>query len=317
MSSFVVDILSDFLGEPRKHNEISGQISFDCCACAADKDLLIGDGKGNLEINYKKGVYKCWSCKDTNNMSGYIPALIRKYGQKKHLKQYLIIKPDSRAVNYETGEKLPIEVKLPETFLSLKEKYIYDSRYQEVMKYLKIRRITQDIIDYYNIGYTTGGKHFLRVIIPSYDSYGELNYFSGRAFSWVKPKYMNDESDKTNIIFNEFKINWDATIYLVEGPFDHIVTPNSIPLLGKYISELLLETLIEKAKANIVIVLDSDAEKDAENLYRTLFYTPIGHLVKLVILPEDYDIAKIHQDFGRREVIRTLRTAKRLSRFNY
>jgi hypothetical protein len=35
------------------------------------------------------------------------------------------------------------------------------------------------------------------------------------------------------------------------------------------------------------------------------------------MLPEGYDIAKIHQDFGRKEVIRTLRTAKRLSRFKY
>jgi hypothetical protein len=317
MSSFIVDILSDFLGEPRKHTEEKGQISFDCPACAADKDLIGGDGKGNLEVNYEKGVYKCWSCKDTNHMSGYIPSLIRKYGQKKHLKQYLIIKPDSKIDKYGSEEKQLVEVKLPETFLSLKDKYIYDSRYQEAMKYLKGRRITQDIIDYYNIGYTSSGKHFLRVVIPSYDSCEELNYFVGRAFSWVKPKYMNDESDKSFIIFNENKIKWDATIYLVEGPFDHIVTPNSIPLLGKYISDLLLETLITKAKGNIVIVLDADAEKDAENLYKQLFYTPIGHLVKIVILPRDYDIAKIHQDFGRKEVIKVLRTAKRLTRFKY
>ena len=316
LSYILNSILEDFLGDCLDYNESTEQARYNCPNCSEDKGLTNGDGKGNLEVNYELGVYKCWGCKDTNNMSGYIPSLIRRYGQTKHLKQYLILKPDTKRSEYET-EKVRVEVKLPDSFLSLKNKYIYDSKYHDAINYLNKRRITQDIIDYYNLGYTTTGKHFLRVVVPSCDAYDELNYFSARSFSWVKPKYLNDKSDKSTIIFNEGKINWDATIYLVEGPFDHIVTPNSIPLLGKFISDLLLETLIEKAKSNIVIVLDPDAEKDAENLYKKLFYTPIGHQVKIVFLPEDYDIAKIHEEFGRKGVIKMLRTATRLSRFKY
>lgn len=317
MSSFVVNILEDFLGDYRKHNEDKGQISFDCPACAADKGLINGDGKGNLEINYELGVFKCWACKDINNMSGYIPNLIKRFGNKKQLKQYLILKPETKKEETESGIIIPTKIKLPDSFKSLSNQYIYDENYNLAIKYLKDRGITQKIIDYYRLGYTTSGSHFLRVIIPSYNDEGELNYFAGRAFSWVKPKYLNCDADKTNIIFNEYKINWDATIYLVEGPFDHIITPNSIPLLGKYMSDLLFETIIEKAKANIVIVLDADAEKDAENLYRKLFYSPVGHLVKIVKLPEEYDIAKIHEKLGEKGVIKFLSRAKRLKRFKY
>jgi len=316
MSSFVVDILEDFLGDHKKHNEDKGQISFDCPACAEDKGLLHGDGKGNLEVNYEQGVYKCWSCKDVNHMSGYIPTLIKKFGNKKLLKQYFILKPEIKKVD-ETIEVQRIDVKLPVTFLPLSKQYPYDENYNKAFNYLAERGITQDIIDYYKLGYTTSGSHFLRIILPSYDIAGELNYFSGRAFSWVNPKYLNCDADKTNVIFNENKVNWDATIYLVEGPFDHIVTPNSIPLLGKYMNDLLFETLIEKAKSNIVIVLDADAERDAENLYKKLFYSPVGHLVKKVSLPEEWDIARVHQKYGEKGVVHFLGRAKRLNRFKY
>jgi hypothetical protein len=46
-----------------------------------------------------------------------------------------------------------------------------------------------------------------------------------------KLKYINPKAEKQEIIFNIGKLNLDATIYLVEGVTDHIVTPNSIPLL--------------------------------------------------------------------------------------
>ena len=72
-----------------------------------------------------------------------------------------------------------------------------------------------------------------------------------------------EEAEKQEIIFNEHKINFYSTIYLVEGATDHIVTPNSIPLLGKYISPKLLELLHDNAMSYIVIVLDDDAEVNA------------------------------------------------------
>lgn len=317
MSSFLVDILSDFLGEIRNHNESTHQVSYDCPSCSDEKGINGGDGKGNLEINYEKGVFKCWCCKDTNNMSGYIPKLIRRYGKPKHIKQYQILKPDYKQSEYQVLEHIKQNPVLPESFTLLTGYKGKDKAYKDAMKYLRERNITDDIIKKYNLGFTTKGRYFLRIIIPSYNIDNELNFFSGRSFSWVKPKYMNFEENKQDIIFNERLINWESTIYLVEGPFDHIVTPNSIPLLGKYIYPLLYDTIIEKAKGNIVIVLDPDAEKDAENVYRELFYSPVCQQVRMVILPEGYDISDIHRMDGKKGVIKLLRTAKKLIRFKY
>ena len=77
----VVDLLVNIFGNSHLHNEMRGQISFDCPVCSHDiKGLDKGDGKGNLEINYKYGVYKCWVCAETHNTYGSLFRLIKKYG---------------------------------------------------------------------------------------------------------------------------------------------------------------------------------------------------------------------------------------------
>ncbi len=311
MSLFISAIFENFLGEIRKHNEETGQISFDCPACSADKGLSDGDGKGNLEINYNRGVYKCWSCAETNNMSGSVLKLLKKYGKRKSLRDFLLIKPD---FNYTTDtEHKEIIINLPEGYKSLYNVTTNDYKAKLALKYLRERGITDEIIKEYDIGYTTKGDFFNRIIIPSYDSEKKLNYFIARWFSYkhTKLKYINPTVEKQEIIFNEYKINWDATIHLCEGGFDHIVIPNSIPLLGKYISQQLLELLQEKASCDIIIVLDGDAFLDAINLYKVLNFGNLRNRIKICIPIENYDPSLIFQKFGFNGIIKLLRTARK------
>lgn len=309
--AYIASILESFLGEHRKHNESTGQISFDCPACSADKGMPEGDGKGNLEINYQKDVFKCWVCKDTNYMSGSIIKLIKKYGTTKNLKDYKLFKPDSFLSN---EDKKELSVSLPDGFKLLKDCTPKDFKYNTAIKYLRERGITDDIIEKFDIGYTTKGYFFNRIIIPSYDENGILNYFIARWFDkqFTKLKYLNPDVEKQTIIFNEGKINWDATIYLVEGVTDHIVVPNSIPLLGKYISELLLEKLEEKTMANIVVLLDDDAFEDAKRLYDSLNFGRLKGKIRICPMPENYDPSLVHQRFGKKGIIKVLGRSKKI-----
>ena len=76
----IIEILEDILGEHRGHNDVRGQMSFDCPVCSYDiKGLDVGDGKGNLEVNYKDEVYKCWVCSETHETHGTIYKLIKKF----------------------------------------------------------------------------------------------------------------------------------------------------------------------------------------------------------------------------------------------
>tara|TARA_R110002050_G_scaffold79261_1_gene169291 strand:- start:2573 stop:3523 length:951 start_codon:yes stop_codon:yes gene_type:complete len=310
MLNIIPNILKSFLGDYKDHNESSGQMSFNCPACAEEKGMSDGDGKYKLAVNYKKGIFKCWVCAYENNMYGKLSRLIVRFGNKKLLREYLLLKPED---DYDKSKLVPTKVTLPKGFKKLSESSISDYKYKDAYNYLVNRGFTDDMIEYYNIGYTVLDKYKFRVIIPSYDEVGELNFFVGRAWdNWVRYKYLNPDAEKQLIIFNEDKINWDATLYLVEGVFDHIVIPNSIPLLGKTISEKLRGLLYKNTKADIVILLDDDAQEDAIRLYKSLNIGDLYNRVKMCTPPPNHDPSSIFEKWGSDGIVRLLKTSRRL-----
>jgi len=78
----LIELLEDVLGDHKQHYASKGQISFDCPVCAMEKGLDEGDGKGNLEINYVRHVYKCWACSETNGTHGPLGKLFRQTRNK-------------------------------------------------------------------------------------------------------------------------------------------------------------------------------------------------------------------------------------------
>lgn len=310
----IVSILNNFLGDSRSHYERKSQVSFDCPMCSEEKGKYDGDGKGNLEVNYAKGVYKCWSCWERNNMYGTLVRLIKKYGTNKNLKDYLLIAPKNTYQKLDKLEEAPI-LQLPKGYKKLSECSEYDNKYKQAYEYVKSRGISDDTIKEYQIGYTIEGKYRGRIIVPSFDVDNNLNYFIARSFEkWMDNKYLNPEARKELIIFNENKINWDSTIYLVEGAFDHIVTPNSIPLLGKLVSDKLFMTLQTKAKGDIILVMDGGEieRKDSMNIYKKLNALQLFGRVKVVDLKDEWDLSLMNEKYGVGMIVRYLKTAHKL-----
>lgn len=317
MDFFIVNVLESFLGDNRKLNEETGQIQFDCPACSHEKGMVEGDGKGNLEVNYHRNVFKCWVCGDTNNMKGSIMKLLKKYATPKNIRDYLLVKPDADSFVGVYRER-PI-LKLPIGYKRLTDCTKEDFKSDIALSYLKKRGITDEIIDEFDIGYTYKGDFFNRIIIPSYDSDGVLNYFIARWFDKQKTnlKYLNPDAEKQENIFNEGVLNLDATIYIVEGVFDHVATPNSIPLLGKVLSVNLLSLLHDKSNGLIVILLDDDAWLDALKIYKQLNFGRIRDKIRIIKSPKNYDPSKIFETFGSKGIVNLLKSAYKLKEGEY
>jgi DNA primase len=285
----LVELLRDVLGHEKQHYESKGQISFDCPVCSAEKGLDDGDGKGNLEINYSKHVYKCWSCGETLGTQGPLGRLFDKHATKAQKKVYNLIKPEELK---QQDAKKP-KLKLPEGYITFEDSNPRFIPHIEAYRYLQSRGITDEIIKKYKIGYTVTGDFAYRIIVPSFNKEGTLNYFVARAWVSKKMKYKNPSVPKDEIIFNEGLIDWSKDVYLVEGAFDGFFLENSIVMLGKKMSKLLFETLYNNAKGNVIICTDGDAWKDGLKLYHELNGGVLYNKIKIVRLPMDQDICDL------------------------
>ena len=287
----------------------------------------IPDNKYNLEVSLSLGKYHDWS----TDHGGNISKLIKRWGGKELLKEYFSIIKEIKESSYynldlfkDTGDvnDLTNRLILPVTYTKLN---IETCKKNKLLEFLKSRNITQDIIDFYNIGYTTWDEDDWqlrdRLIVPSYDINGDLNYWVGRDFSGYKSKikYKNCKADKKQIIFQEDKIQWDADIILVEGVLDALVYPNSIALLGKNLKkdDEIYKQLYEKANANVIICLDNDTQiTETIKIYNLLNCGKLKNNIWYIDLKKDSpykDFGEIYESDGKQGIINIFKKKKQFS----
>ena len=206
------------------------------------------------------------------------------------------------------------EVMLPEGFKPLTKDAEGGS---EAYDYVIGRGLDDRIIKRYHIGFV--GKDCdkksicERVYFPSYDFFGALNYWTGRDYTGKnKQKSKNPKHSKSTLVFNEGLVNWYEPITLVEGPFDHVVTPNSIPLLGKVMDadSAVYKALVERARNIIRIFLDDDAKREALKIYSLLSRSRLNGGVRLIEGTNGHDPSDIYKERGSRGILETLCTAR-------
>ena len=238
----------------------NGEYAFHCQFC--------NHHKKKLQVNLETQKWHCWGC----NQGGHkIGILLRKLNAPKNIiSDVLKILGDYRGVSKDKEEKTEFNVTLPKEYIPLWKKS-EDPVYKNAIHYLKGRGIGSIDILRYSIGYCSSGGYSNRIIVPSYDGDGKLNYFMARdIFPNSKFKYKNPPMSKDTVGFELF-INWNEPIVLVEGAFDAIAIRNNvIPLFGKFPSKTLVMRLIEKKVKKIYIALDEDARKDAIKLSKFL-----------------------------------------------
>ena len=256
--------------------------------------------KPKLQINIKTGKWHCW----VSNQGGHnLFQLFKKLKASKEQFTELgdIVGKPSHSLS-SSSQKTKDVVSLPKEFKPLwsKDGGIIQ---KHAMSYLSKRGISKGDIIRYGIGYCEEGLYSNRVIIPSYNSDGELNYFVGRSIYRDGMKYKNPPISKDVIGFDLF-INWKEPIILCEGVFDAIaIKRNAIPLFGKTIPKSLMKKIYEKKVKKIYILLDKDAISDAIKITDDLMKNGID--VYFVSLSEEDP-----SDMGFKKVINLIKETK-------
>lgn len=322
-------ILEEILGKSKQgfYDPTCHQYQWGCPCCAHEKGVS-NDGKNNLEVSFKLGKYHCWACGDTHNTKGSLSKLIKEYGNKEQLNKYW-----EEINNIKTSKLYSLdcfkddEVIIEENYTSLPKTFkkidIKTCKNKKLLNFLKKRKITQDIIDRYNIGYTDYNEIDFnlknRIIIPSYSSYNELNFWTGRDFTDnpKRLKYFNLKTDKKEIVYLENNLNYDNDIVIVEGALDTIYLPNATALLGKTLKKdsALFKNLYNKANAKIIICLDGDTNIiETKKIYNILNIGRLRNKIYYIRLGEEdipyKDFGEIYETEGKKGIIKTVKNIK-------
>jgi DNA primase len=256
----LTQILESVLGKGRATNK--GNMAFCCPFCQSSKKKLEIQLVTN---NSGENPWHCWvCCKGGKKLTSLFKALNLGRDTMSELYSVLNIQPKYSKTDIDKNYQSMTVVELPKEYIPLYKKS-ESTEYKNAIHYLRSKRnVTLSEIVKYNIGYCETGEYAKKIIIPSYDAMGKLNYFVGRAYYDVESfKHKNPEISK-NIVGFELFIHWELPIVLVEGSFDAIaVRRNAIPLFGKTISEDLRKKIIENKVTKLYICLDKDAQKQA------------------------------------------------------
>ncbi len=282
-----INILNKILGD---YYRTGSELLFKCPFC--------NHHKKKLSLNINKNAAKCWVCDwSTPNLT----RIVKRLGGWDDIQEWnnlcgIIEISEYEKIFYEE-DKIASEhtVLLPEEFQSLCNKDVSLTSLA-ARRYLKDRGITKEDILYWKIGYAVSGEYSGRVIVPSFNNNGDVNYYVGRTYEDNWKKYLNPDVSK-DIIFNELYIDWSKDVTIVEGVFDAIKAKNAIPILGSTLREnsSLFKHIIKHDPA-IYIGLDPDAEKKAEKLIKDLLYYDAE--VYKIDIPQNVDIGDMsHEDF--------------------
>lgn len=281
----------------------SVNVAVRCPVCSENSE------KKKFSINTDNWSCHCWVC----GVKGRTPYRIL----KDNVCQEMALEFQQRFSNDKSSikninEDIEDIVELPSGFLPLfLKKNVFDPDIKSCISYLRSRGLTQKDLWYFKLCTATTGRFRRRIIIPSFDTDGDLNYFSARSIDKdVFPKYLNSKNKKTDIIFNEINIDWKNELTIVEGPFDLFkCNQNSTCLLGSNLSgnSFLFKRIIAN-KTPILIALDSDMRKKSIKIAETLLSYDCE--VRVLNLEHFHDVGEM----SKKEFIIAANKAQRWSR---
>ena len=256
---------------------------------------FISHHKRKLQINIQSQNWHCW----VSNVGGrnFFQLLKKVSASREHFDELVELVGETKFYkSKDTQEK--VGVSLPKEFKPLWNGGDGIVK-RHALSYLYNRNISDEDIMKYNIGYCDEGLYSNRIIIPSYDSNGQLNFFVGRDFYSSKMKYKNSPTPKDVIGFDLF-INWDEPIILCEGVFDAMsFKRNAIPLFGKTVMNKLHKKILESNVKTLYLALDNDAMSDAINICKNFMSEGIS--VKLMTLKD-----KDPNELGFKKLIKSM-----------
>lgn len=219
--------------------------------------------KKKLAIRLEDDANHCWSC---GWRARNLAPLLKKYSSMELLadysKRFMLDEANKRFKRYEEQNPQKPPLTLPKDFRLLAIPRQSDPDAKAALRYVyEERNLTLGDLWKFKIGLSDEPRWHRRVIVPSFDNDGNLNFFVARAIdSFKHPKYDNPDVDKRDVIFNEVNVDFSKQIVVCEGAFDLFnCGENAVALMGSDLNEqsMLFTTIITNSTP-VALALDGD-----------------------------------------------------------
>jgi len=221
------------------------------------------DTKPSLSIDFKKGIYHCFSCDDSGSINNLCYKMAGK-GLKDVLglseNEFNIFKPTQK---YEA----PLEKTENDSHIDIRGVVVPYRDSPEALQYLETRGISLPVADAMGMQYTEeatfNGKWYTkRLLIPIYGQDGHLVSVEGRDVTFSHPQKCLYPSDSIKSVYEWYKLDKTKPLYLFEGLIKMAVArsddyfKNSTSIYGTGITsyQLSLLNLFE----HVILVPDND-----------------------------------------------------------
>tara|TARA_B100000282_G_scaffold294238_1_gene271067 strand:- start:2911 stop:3849 length:939 start_codon:yes stop_codon:yes gene_type:complete len=274
-TSFLANVFSDVI-----HSKDGTEISVRCPYCGRP-------GKSKMCIIIETDVYHCWVCEAKGRGLTKLISKVDKNKVDEYRTKYASRKKS--VVSEDETQENPVD--LPEDFKLIIDGDRNDPSWRAVTKYALERGFNKKTFWSFRVGYSNEFGWSRRLIIPSFDENGKLNYITGRAIDADNNfRYKNISAPRKTLVFNEIDIEWNKPLLIAEGPLDLInVHMNKTCLLGSTLSKesLLFKRIVEN-KTDVVLILDRDAIKKTLKIAKDLSDYSIN--VKINFPPDGKDL---------------------------
>jgi hypothetical protein len=218
--------------------------------------------KPKLSVNLKIDWFHCWVC-DWKGKN--LVPLLRLRGNTPELREYMDEMDDRPK---ELAPRVYDRPSLPQGFRSL-SRPSRSPYFTAAMAYLGSRGLGTDDILRWKLGYCDEGDYRGRIIIPSFDEHGELNFVVGRSY-YGDPRPFKHENICKDIVWNDYMVDWSRPVVVTEGPFDAFkAEDNVVALQGSIMGHELFRRIVSTG-ADVQFAMDTDAFKKQLNIIQRL-----------------------------------------------
>ncbi len=246
------------------------------------------------DTNYHCGVFldfsnfTCWLCGAKGSLYRLIHEVTGvKYEKFMEVAKFLENDPTSNPKNF--NKDGPIEVQCPHSYPITEDLLV---EWPLVKQFMKERRMTLETLQDHRVRFVPYGTYAYRVAIPV--------LFQGKTISYLfrkiqdvgtKPKYLTTPGfPLKNYLYNYRSTRcYGERLVVVEGVVDawRLSSMSAVALFGSEISKEQKNLIAKLLPHELIIALDSDAQKHANNAGR--FFASFIDTVKVLTLPKGED----------------------------